>query len=219
MGARGHGAEGRRPVSALPAGAPAGRGSGRRRAAILNAALACFLERGVAAATIEDIRERSGASTGSIYHHFESKEDIAGTLYLESLCAYQAGFLGELERHRRARAGVRAVVRFHLRWVEDNRATARYLMRSREPEVARASERALRDLNRAFLRTVSAWLAPHVEAGEIGDLPVDLLISLWLGPAQEFARHRLAGRATTPAPRAARALADAAWRAIRRETP
>ncbi|HTO27428.1 MAG TPA: TetR family transcriptional regulator, partial [Devosia sp.] len=41
-----------------------------RRRQILDAALSAFLERGYAATSIADIRARSGASTGSIYHFF-----------------------------------------------------------------------------------------------------------------------------------------------------
>ena len=48
-----------------------------RKQAILEAALAAFLQKGVLATTIDDVRERSGASVGSIYHHYGSKEGIA----------------------------------------------------------------------------------------------------------------------------------------------
>ena len=37
-----------------------------RRESILEAALSCFLEKGYIATTINDIREASGATTGSI---------------------------------------------------------------------------------------------------------------------------------------------------------
>ena len=47
----------------------------RRRTEILDAALRCFDRRGVTATTIEDIRAESGASIGSIYHQFTSKDD------------------------------------------------------------------------------------------------------------------------------------------------
>src|SRR5215470_14374357 len=67
--------------------------SERRRKSILDAALACFLERGVAATTTEEIRDRSGASIGSIYHHFGDKEGLAGALYVEGIRSYQEGFL------------------------------------------------------------------------------------------------------------------------------
>ncbi len=54
-----------------------------RRKAILDAALSCFASKGFTETTMEDIRKISGASTGSIYHHFSNKEMLARALYLE----------------------------------------------------------------------------------------------------------------------------------------
>src|SRR2546421_4358806 len=43
---------------------------------ILDAALACFSERGFAASRMEDIARRAGISKGTIYLYFESKEAV-----------------------------------------------------------------------------------------------------------------------------------------------
>ena len=47
-----------------------------RKDSILTAALACITDVGADATTIEMIRERSGASIGSLYHHFGNKDCI-----------------------------------------------------------------------------------------------------------------------------------------------
>lgn len=186
---------------------------GRRRE-ILAAALACFLERGVAAATIEEIRDRSGASVGSIYHHFGGKQELAAAVYLEGIRDYQEGFRRELRRHRDAESGIKGIVRYHLRWIAAHPDWARYLLHHREPEVLRASEGALEEMNRRLFAEVAAWAEERGGAGVVG-LPPDLANAMWLGPAQEFARHWLAGRAQTSIERAARVLAEAAWRSLR----
>ena len=51
-----------------------------RREEILTAALSCFLDKGFERTTLGDIRARSGASTGSIYHFFAGKRDLFGQL-------------------------------------------------------------------------------------------------------------------------------------------
>src|SRR5689334_15109828 len=99
--------------------------------AILDAALDAFDQKGYHAATIEDVRERSGASVGSIYHHFGGKEQLAAALYVAILGDYQDGFLAALRRHRSARAGVRAVVIHHVEWVQAHPREARYLLAER----------------------------------------------------------------------------------------
>lgn len=47
-----------------------------RRAQIIEAAIACFLERGYTNTSVSDIIKASGLSSGSIYSHFSGKEDI-----------------------------------------------------------------------------------------------------------------------------------------------
>jgi AcrR family transcriptional regulator len=188
-----------------------------RRASILRAALETFGERGYAATTIEDVRRRSGASVGSIYHHFGSKEELAGSLYVEGLRDYQEGFVAALRSHPGARAGVRAMVEHHLDWVAANSELARYLLGGREAAVRLASDARLREQNRAFFAEVNAWLEPHIERGDLRRLPLDLLYSVLIGPAQEFARHSLAGRTSSTLETAKRTLAGAAWSSLKGE--
>lgn len=189
----------------------------RRRAEILAAALACFDERGVAATTIADVRARSGASTGSIYHHFGSKQELAGALYVEGLGEYHRQALAVVREHPGAEEGIGALVRNHLAWIASEPALARYLLTSREPEVRRATRGPLRELNRGFMREMGEWIDGHVAAGRLRPLPVTLLYVIVLGPSHELARLWLAGRVREPIEDAAEALADAAWAAVRAE--
>lgn len=179
-----------------------------RRRAILDAALECFVDHGYEATTIEAIRERSGASTGSVYHHFGSKEGIAAALYLDALRSYQAGAVAALHE-----GGVGALVRHHVAWIVESPDFARFLLAHRDPQVVAASRDELATLNRAFFDEVRAWSA----TSDVRDLPLDLLHAVVLGPAQEWARHWLAGRAETDPETAARVLADAAAVAVREE--
>jgi TetR/AcrR family transcriptional regulator, cholesterol catabolism regulator len=48
--------------------------SSARRQEILDVAAAVFAEKGIVAATVRDISERAGILSGSLYHHFASKE-------------------------------------------------------------------------------------------------------------------------------------------------
>jgi AcrR family transcriptional regulator len=56
-----------------------------RRKQIIDAARACFLERGFHATKIQDIATRAGLSTGAPYRYFESKDDIVAAMCAESL--------------------------------------------------------------------------------------------------------------------------------------
>lgn len=181
-----------------------------RRREILDAALRCFAARGYTAATVEDVRRLSGASVGSIYHHFGGKEELAAALYVEALRSYQRGLLAVLDREGDPERGVRAIVRHHLRWVEGNPDLARFLLQRGAP----AGDERVADLNRETFARTAEWLRPHVRAGRIRRLPMDLYYAVLVGPAQEFARHWLHGRMKSTIGQAERALADAAWDAL-----
>lgn len=56
-----------------------------RRTQIIEAAIACFLERGYTNTSMSDIIKASGLSSGSIYSHFSGKEDILTTAINERL--------------------------------------------------------------------------------------------------------------------------------------
>jgi AcrR family transcriptional regulator len=159
-----------------------------RRQAILNAALTCFLRSGVAGTTIDAIHRGSGASVGSIYHFFGSKEGVAAELYLDALRDYFDNYLAALRSSRTARAGVEGSVRAHLGWVVTHEARARYLFHCQEFEVIEDSLPAIARLREQFYRQANAWLAPHVEHGRIKSLSPRLCQALWMGPSLEYTR-------------------------------
>jgi len=193
--------------------------SDARHASILDAALRCFAARGVIHTTIEDIRQESGASVGSIYHHFESKEAIAATAYLYGLNRYQSSFVEELNRHTDVQSGVRAMVAFHVDWCAANPELTSFLLTSRSPEVIRETAELAEDLNRYFLESLQVWWRPHVHYGSVRDIDMQLCLALWLGPAMEFCRYSLAQASPARRRNVKRVLADAAWQSLEKSGP
>ena len=65
-----------------------GRGGSERRSALVQLAADMFAERGFRATTVRDIAEAAGMLSGSLYHHFDSKESIMDELlhaYIDEL--------------------------------------------------------------------------------------------------------------------------------------
>lgn len=187
-----------------------------RRDQILEAARACFSEHGYAATTIEQIAARSGASNGSIYHHFGAKDGILAALYTSALASYQDELLALLRRFADdAEAGIRGAVVHHLEWVEAHPEETRTLFEHRAAleRTARAGE--LRDQNRPVLAEVRAWVERHMAAGAIRALPPPAVAAVWFGPAQAVARDWIGGRLRGRPTAVADELAEAAWRSFR----
>ncbi|HPJ92919.1 MAG TPA: TetR/AcrR family transcriptional regulator [Deltaproteobacteria bacterium] len=189
-----------------------------RRELIIRAALACFTEIGYAATNMADIRSRSGASTGSIYHHFKSKEQLARAVYLEGIRDYQEGFLSALKKYEDASEAILEIITYHLTWVEQNPDWSRFLFLMRHADFMGNAQDEFNVLNANFFRCVSMWFLQQVKTGSIRSMPTDLSIAVLLGPCQEYTRLYIDGKACTPPGQAAGELALAAWNALRSET-
>jgi AcrR family transcriptional regulator len=78
-------------------GRPEAEGS-ERRAALVALAAELFAERGYRATTVREIAEAAGVLSGSLYHHFDSKESIIDELlssYLDELLAQYRAIVSE----------------------------------------------------------------------------------------------------------------------------
>nr|BFE77710.1 hypothetical protein GCM10020093_003110 [Planobispora longispora] len=71
--------------------------NGATREAVMSAALRIVSEGGLEAMTISRLAEVSGASNGSIYHHFGSRGGVVGALYRESFAELVGAMLPALD--------------------------------------------------------------------------------------------------------------------------
>lgn len=186
----------------------------RRRTAILEAALSCFLERGFAATTIADIRKASGATTGSIYHFFAGKGAVAEALLRQAVGGWTAAAdPADISADAPAEAAIKGSVRGLLRWGLANPRLLRFMeeIRTRTSlgdEFADA-RRMLDDGWAVAAARYEAW----VKAGEVRDLPFPLAQSLMTGPAYNYLRLIAAGRPGRESD--VETLVAAAWAAVK----
>jgi len=186
----------------------------KRRRDILNASLRCFLKHGVEAATIEQIRDASGASSGSIYHHFGSKQAIAVALYVEGMQDLASVLTEAMNRKLPLADGLHAIIAAYFHWVEQNRDWALYLLRVATADLTPSESERIDEVNRQARESLQNWLGPFIERGEVARLPEELYASLVYGSGTHFMRHWLSGRIELDFDVAARTLADAAYNSL-----
>lgn len=182
--------------------------SGRSR--IVQAALACAAEQGWEATSMGAVRTRAGVSNGSLFHHFPSRDALTTAVIAEGMANHQETLLRVLRGADDARAGVQGVVVAHLGWIAENPSLARLLLSAPAGAPPRGLEAAVADENRAIFGEVAAWLTAHGWTRR-PDLPV--VLALWTGPAQAYARRWLADQVDHPST-VADDLACGAWRAL-----
>lgn len=159
---------------------------------------------------MQAVRQRAGVSNGSLFHHFPSRGALASAVVTEGLADHQRLLLRVLHDAGDVRAGVQAVVVGHLGWIMEHRSLAHLLLSVPAGVLRGALDAEAVDENRAFFGDVATWLTAH---GWTGQPALPVVLALWTGPAQEYARRWLADPIGDPSS-AAEDLAGGAWRAL-----
>jgi AcrR family transcriptional regulator len=188
--------------------------TGPRRQAILDAALQVFTAKSLMSATMEDIRAESGASTGSIYHHFPGKEHLIAALYVDGYQDLHRAMRSAFDASPAPAAGVQALVDSHLGWFERHELLGRFLLQAAGTEYVAACAPVIQQEIVEFEALVLAWLEPAIAAGAIVRMPKSMYVPLIIGPCREMIRRWEAGRAILADIR--QPLAEAVWRSLAR---
>lgn len=183
-----------------------------RRNTILAAALDCFLERGYAATSIDDIRRASGASTGSIYHFFPGKPAIAEALVQRAIAGWAGADPVAADNDVSFETATRASVRGLVLWGTANPGLFRFMDEIRTLAVRDPAFAGVRATLAAGRTAAATRYGGAASAGLVRPLPWSVAHALLLGPAYDYLRE------TAPADGAEAAadfFADAAWEAVR----
>jgi AcrR family transcriptional regulator len=195
-----------------------------RRKAILQAALKSFSTKGFTETTMEDIRRLSGASTGSIYHHFENKEMLAQALYLEGRSDLNAALLASItDRH--PREGIKALVYAYIDWFEQHPDLGQYVLQAGSTEYLGSYVKVFRQKvqlalpNENFPQQFFDWLVPYIENGTIARFPQNLYVPLVIGPSREYVHRWLRMRLPSEIQEVREPLAEAVWKVLSPPAP
>jgi AcrR family transcriptional regulator len=183
--------------------------SSARRAQIVQSAARLFAERGVGGTSVRDIADSVGVLSGSLYHHFVSKDALVVEIlssYLEDLVA---GYREVVEADLRPRESVHGLVLASLTAAEAHpHATEIYqneLGRLRErPNETSSLTKAAAEVQRTWLSVLRAG----VEAGDLrDDVPVTVfyrfirdalfLSARWYRPGADYPVTRFAEHSTS----------------------
>lgn len=142
--------------------------------AILDAARTLVLDRGVTAATVNEIARLSGAPTGSIYHRFGSRHDLLARMWIRAVRRSQQAFLDATRTDEPVDAAVTGAMAVY-DFCDHNPADARLLLAFRREDLLQDAttpevSQELQDLNRPIeraLRSLAARLYGRATAAAI----------------------------------------------------
>lgn len=181
------------------------------RSRLIAAALEEIREHGWAATSMQRVRERAGVSNGSLFHHFPTRTELEAAVLGQALADHHETMRQVLARSRSARSGIRNVVRARFEWIAENPGVAMLLLASLPGELREQVGDVTRAESAQFFDDVAGWLRSH---GWSGSPDLFVVLSLWLGAANELARNTMSLEADAPSGPVIDVVADAAWRAL-----
>ena len=188
-----------------------------RRQAVLAAALECFAEADVESVSIAEICKRSGASVGSFYHHFGSKDGIVVALIADGLEAHLNALNQTLEKVQGdAQRGIEAVVVTLIDWIEANPGWAMFIYANLSRSGASSAE-SIRVVNRRYGQTINDFFTPLIDNGQMRTLPRECWSSLVAAPIHDYARRWIRDQVNKSPSEQKDVFCDAAWRIFKPE--
>lgn len=173
---------------------------------MLDAARTLVLEDGVGAATVAEIAKSSGAPTGSIYHRFDSIQELLARMWVRAVKRSQADFVEALESDDPLEGAVAAALTVY-DFADHHPADARLLISLRREDLVRQPlsaglNRELADLNKPMEVAVADLARRHYGRASAGNIDAIALAVIDL-PMGALRRPLAAGQKPTPRKRAA----------------
>lgn len=188
--------------------------SSRQR--ILAAALKLFVEQGYFNTNVPDLSKLSRCSVGSIYHTFKNKEEIAASLYEESISAFRQALSRSIEAASEPEDVVKALVKSFMTFAEVNHQLSRYIWLCRHAEFldqisSHPTSVGFDKLGRKLTKSIRQ----AEKSGQIRHLPAQILWSVIFGVPLAYVRDWLDGFNKVSPIHASEQIADSVWRSLK----
>jgi AcrR family transcriptional regulator len=167
-----------RPVLAADKRTGSGRAPADKREAIMNAALALFVERGFHGTAVPEIAEKAGVGAGTIYRYFENKEALVNALYRQEKQGFAARVLAEFPKSTIARELFKTMWHRMAKFAVENPKPFVFLELHHHAEYLDAESRAL---EQRMLELFTSVVVAAQARGELKDGPPRLLMSIVMG--------------------------------------
>jgi AcrR family transcriptional regulator len=159
----------------------------RRR--IERAALALFVEKGVAGTSIRDIAVAAGIADGALYRHFPSKEALVWHLFAENYLGF-AATLEEVQRDAAAAPDrIASMVRGFCTFFDEDWVLFAFLLIVQHRQLAKLPDGAATPVD-----VVRRVVAEGMRRGEVAPGDPDLVTAMIVGTVLQAATFKIYGR-------------------------
>jgi|UniRef100_A0A7C3WK68 AcrR family transcriptional regulator len=160
---------------------------------ISRTALSLFVERGITETTIRDIARAAGVAEGTLYRHYDSKDELAWELFSHNFKLFARELEQLQERYGTLKDKLAAMISQFCRFYDENPVLFNYLLLTQHAQLKKVTPEMPNPV--AVVRDViaQAMFRQEVPAGD-----PEVLAAMVLGIVLQVATFKIYGRVTRP---------------------
>ncbi len=176
---------------------------------ISRTALALFVEKGITETTIRDIAQAAGVAEGTLYRHYESKDELAWELFSHNFKV----FARELERLQEENGTLKeklaAMIRQFCRFFDEDPVLFSYLLLAQHAQLKKVTPEMPNPV--VVVRDV---IAQAISRHEIPAGDPEILAGMILGVVLQVATFKIYGRVAQPLSELSETLIGACYQVL-----
>ncbi|MHB8066802.1 MAG: TetR/AcrR family transcriptional regulator [Desulfobaccales bacterium] len=185
------------------------RDGSRTKELIARTALHLFVEKGITETTIRDIAGAAGIAEGTLYRHYESKDQLAWELFSTNYVAFARELDRLQEEYDTLKDKLTAMIRQFCTFFDRDPMLFSYLLLAQHAQLKKVTPEM-----ETAVTVLQKVIAQGMERREVPEMEVELAAAMVLGVVLEVAIFKAYGRITQDLSQLRETLTAACWRVL-----
>ena len=176
---------------------------------IARTALHLFVEKGITSTTIRDIAGAAGIAEGTLYRHYESKEQLAWELFSTNYLAFALELDRLQQEYDNLRDKLAAMIRQFCTFFDRDPVLFSYLLLAQHAQLKKVTPEMV-----TAVTVLQKVIAQGMARREVPEMEVELAAAMVLGVVLEVAVFKAYNRITQDLSQLSETLVAACWRVL-----
>ncbi|MDD2901649.1 MAG: TetR/AcrR family transcriptional regulator [Syntrophales bacterium] len=176
---------------------------------IARTALHLFVEQGITETTIRDIAGAAGVAEGTLYRHFESKDQLAWELFSTNYLAFARELDRLQEEYDTLQEKLAAMIRQFCAFFDRDPVLFSYLLLAQHAQLKKVTPEM-----QTAVTVLQKVIAQGMAQGEVPEMEVELAAAMVLGVVLEVATFKAYNRITQDLSQLSETLVASCWRVL-----
>lgn len=181
----------------------------KTKALISQSALNLFVQKGITETTIRDIARAAGIAEGTLYRHYESKEELAWELFSHNFNAFALELEHLQQQHPSLKEKLAVMIQQFCRFFDKDPVLFSYLLLAQHAQLKKVTP----DMPNPVV-VVRDVIADAMDRGEIRPGDPDVLAAMVLGVVLQVAVFKIYGRISQSLVELSDSLMEACFRVL-----